>query len=125
MFALDLAELAALAADTRRAEAAAAMLASVAAVTGCAVHAGMETLASAWAALVRSGPEAAGLARQAISVLDGLEFPLLQGRAYDVLGRALTGQDPEGAARAFRKAVARFESCGATWRRDRALAELD
>jgi len=125
MFALDLAELAALAADTRRAQAAAAMLASVAAVTGCALHGGVGTMGAAWAALARGGSETADLARRAISVLDGLELPLLQGRAYDVLGRALSGQDPVEAARAFREAVARFESCGATWRRDRALAELD
>jgi hypothetical protein len=52
------------------------------------------------------------------------DFPLLQGRAYDLLGRALAGHDPEGAAAAFREAIARFDSCGATWRRDRALAEL-
>jgi class 3 adenylate cyclase/tetratricopeptide (TPR) repeat protein len=125
MFALDLAELAALSADGTRAEAAAAMLAAIAAVTGTAVHAGTETLGSAWAALARDDPNAAGLARQAIDVLGGLDFPVLQGRAYDVLGRALAGDDPAGAAEAFREAVARFESCGATWRRDRALAELD
>jgi hypothetical protein len=125
MFALDLAELAALAADGSRAGTAAAMLAEIATVTGCAVHAGMETLSSAWAALAGSGSDAADLARRAISVLDELEFPLLQGRAYDLLGRALAGHDPTAAADAFRQAVARFESCGATWRRDRALAQLN
>ena len=124
-FVLDFAELAALAADTARAEAAAAMLCETAAVTGCAVHAGLETLASAWAALAGNGADAAVLARQAISVLNELDFPLLQGRAFDLLGRALAGHDPDGAAGAFREAVARFESCGAIWRRDRALAELD
>ena len=89
------------------------------------LHAGMETLASSWAAVSRGGGDAAGLARQAISVLDGLELPLLKGRAYDVLGRALAGDDPVSAAEAFRQAIARFESCGAMWRRDRALAELE
>jgi tetratricopeptide (TPR) repeat protein len=125
MFTLDLAEFAGLAADATRAGAAAAMLGKIATVTDCAVHVGLETLASAWAALAGSGSDAAGLARQAISVLDDLDFPLLQGRAYDVLGRSLVGHDPREAAGAFREAVARFESCGAVWRRDRALGELD
>ncbi|MGH9012070.1 MAG: hypothetical protein ACRDYF_19825 [Acidimicrobiia bacterium] len=101
-------------------------MAEIAAISGCAVHTGMETLASAWAALARGAPDAAvPLVRQAMGVLDELEFPLLQGRAYDVLGRALAGDDPAAAAEAFQEAVARFESCGATWRRDRSLAELD
>ena len=125
MFAIDLVELSALAADCARADAAAAMLAQVAEVTGCAVHAGMGTLASAWAALARGVPDAVDLARQACGTFDDLDFPLLQGRAYDLLGRGLAGDDPEEAAAAFREAVVRFESCGATWRRDRALTEIE
>ncbi len=125
MFALDLAELAALASDTTRAEAAAAMLSAITDATECAVHRGMGTLASAWTALAGDGSDAANLASQAISVLDGLEFPLLQGRAYDLLGRTLIGHDPAEASAAFREAAARFDSCGAIWRRDRSLAELE
>ena len=101
------------------------MLAEVAGVTGNPVHAELGTLGSAWAALGRGSSDAVELAGQAISVLDEHEFPLLQGRAYDLLGRALASDDPAHAAQAFRQAVGRFESCGATWRRDRALAEIE
>ena len=125
MFALDLAELAALAADTTRAEAAAAILSAIASATECTVHRGMETLALAWTALASNGSDAASLGRQAISLLDRPEFSLLQGRAYDLLGRALADHDSADAAGAFREAVARFESSGAVWRRDRALEEID
>ncbi|HKY75393.1 MAG TPA: hypothetical protein VJS45_04590 [Acidimicrobiia bacterium] len=125
VFIVDLAELAALADDAARADAAVAMLTEVASVTGCAVYSAMATLASAWAALARRSSDAADLARQTISDLEGLEFPLLQGRAYDLLGRAVAATDPDQAAVAFQTAVTRFESCGATWRRDRVLAELD
>jgi class 3 adenylate cyclase/tetratricopeptide (TPR) repeat protein len=125
LYATDLAEFAGLAGDSARAEAAVAALATIAAVTTCTMHRGMEMLASAWAGLARSGFDTPDLAREAISVFDGLELPLLQGRAYDVLGRALAGEDRAGSAAAFQEAVARFESCGAGWRRDRALAELD
>ena len=125
LYGLDLAELAALADDATRAEAAATMLSAVAATTMNPAHTAAGTLAAAWAALAGSSSDAAVLARQAISVLDGLELPLLQGRAYDLLGRALASEDAAGAADSFREAVARFESCGAVWRRDRALGELD
>lgn len=125
LFALDLAEFAAAAGDAARAGRATAVLADCAATTGCDVHAGMETLASAAAALTHSGAKAADLAGRAISVLDRLELPLLQGRAYHVLGQGLAGDDGAGAAAAFRQAITRFESCGAIWRRDRVLAELD
>ena len=125
MFALDLVELSALAADRTRADAAAAMLAQIADVSGCAVHAGMESLASAWAALARGAPDAVDLARRASGIFNDLEFPLLQGRAYDLLGRCLAVDDPAGAREAFRGAVARFELCEANWRRDRALTELE
>ena len=126
LFVLDLGEFAALAGDAARSERAEAQLAKMATVTGCAVHDGMARLSSAWTAHARGNSEAASsLARQAIDFLHGLDFPLLQGRAYDLLGRALVEQDPAEAAGAFREAVARFESCGATWRRDRALTELD
>lgn len=124
VFVLDLAEWAALAADATRADAAATMMAEFASTTGTTLHAGMETLASAWAAMAGTGTDPIALARQAISVLDPLDFPILRGRAYDVLGRALAGRNPEEAAGAFREAVARFESCGAIWRRDRTLAEI-
>ena len=125
MFAIDLVELSVLATDGTRADAAVAMLAEIADLTGCAVHAGIKDLASAWAALARGGPDAVDLARRASGIFDDLDFPLLQGRAYDVLGRALGVDDPEEAAAAFREAVARFESCGAVWRRDRALTEIE
>ena len=124
LFVLDLGEFAALAADVGRSEKAVAMLAEIAAATGLTLYAGIATLASAWAAFAR-GSDATVLARQAISELEGLEFPLLQGRSHDLLGRALAGHDPVDAAGAFREAVARFESCGATWRRDRALTEIE
>ncbi|HEV3362604.1 MAG TPA: AAA family ATPase, partial [Acidimicrobiia bacterium] len=125
LFVLDLCEFAALSGDAERAERAEALLAETAAVTGCALHAGIGMLSSAWAAGARGSSDAGDLARQSIGVLDELDFPLLQGRAYDLLGRTLIGHDPAEAAGAFRTAVARFESCGATWRRDRAIAELD
>lgn len=125
LFALDLAEFAAAAGDVSRADSAVVRLAECATITGCAVHRGMEALASAWVALAQQGSDATGPVRQAIVTLDQLDLPLLQGRAYDVLGRALAGDDPGEAAAAFQNAVTRFESCGAVWRRDRALAELE
>jgi len=125
IFAVELAECAALAGDEEAAGQAANLVARVTEATGCDVHRGMQALASAWAALAGGGSDTASLARQAITILDGLESPLLQGRAYDLLGRTLVGNDPHEAAEAFREAVTRFESCGAVWRRDRALAELD
>lgn len=125
LFALDLAEFAAEAGDAARAARAAAVVSDCAATMGCEVHAGMASLASATAALFNRGSEAAGSAHQAVSLLERLELPLLQGRAYQALGRAQAHDDPAGATLAFRQAVTRFESCGAVWRRDRALAELE
>lgn len=125
-FLLDLAEFAALAGDAERARRSAAMLAETADLTGSAMHAGTAALGSGWAAFAAGAFDSAtGAVREAIAILDGLELPLFQGRAYELLGLALAAAETSGAADAFRQAAARFEACGATWRRDRALTELE
>jgi class 3 adenylate cyclase len=119
---LDLAELASGTHDTRS-EFATRRLNDIATVLKCDVYQAMARIASAYA--TPRTEHRASVAREAIALLDQLDLRLLRGRANDVLGRGLSPTDPDAAKQAFERAVTEFDSCGATLRRDRALAELD
>jgi hypothetical protein len=80
----------------------------------------VSALGAAWSQL---GTDAAALAvapaQEAVSILAGLGYRALCGRAFDVLGCSLRSVDPPAAKAAFEQAVDVFEACGAVWRRDR------
>jgi class 3 adenylate cyclase/tetratricopeptide (TPR) repeat protein len=79
----------------------------------------------AWSQLTAGDPgRAAKTASAALAALSGCGCRLFLGRALDVLGRALAGRDDTAARAALEEAVATFDTCGAVWRRDRALALL-
>jgi class 3 adenylate cyclase len=119
---LELAELAGGSGDTR-AQFAARRLGDIATVLERDVYQAMARIADAYAS--PHAEQRASLAREALSLLDGLELPLLRGRAYDLLGRGLKPADSDAAKEAFESAIAEFDSCGAAVRRDRAAAELE
>ena len=82
-------------------------------------------IAAAWAALASGdGRGAAGQAQAAVDVLCGLSYRAFCGRALDVLGRALSVDDPRRAVQALKAAAETFGACGAVWRRDRVVQRL-
>jgi DNA-binding CsgD family transcriptional regulator len=82
-------------------------------------------LGAAWADLASGPPQrAAGSAGEAAGLLAQTGCRAFLGRALDVLGHSLCAIDRGGAIEAFERAAAVFETCGATWRRDRALEAL-
>jgi len=118
----DLADVAAAHGDAELAARAAASAAAVAAGIDRDCYRGLALLAGTSAALAAGlEDEAAEHARDAVKVLSLTGWRLFQGRALDGLGRALHHRDPAAARQALDDAAALFETCGATWRRDRAL----
>jgi DNA-binding NarL/FixJ family response regulator len=82
-------------------------------------------MAAALAAIARGeAAPAVAEAREAVGILSDSGYRAFLGRALDALGRALHSVDQEEAVAAFRSAATTFAACGATWRRDRALAGL-
>src|SRR5262249_61986705 len=80
---------------------------------------------AAWAALASGdGSAAAGQAEAAVDVLSGLGYPVFCGRALDVLGRALSSENPRRAVQVLKAAAQTFAACGAVWRRDRVVRRL-
>jgi DNA-binding CsgD family transcriptional regulator len=89
------------------------------------LHRGCAALAAANAArALDDQATAASAARAAIETFSDLGYRVLSGRAFLVLGRALSRSDRPGAIEALERAAALFQSVGATWRRDRALDAL-
>src|SRR5262249_58028482 len=77
---------------------------------------------AAWAALASGdGSAAAGQAEAAVDVLSGLGYPVFCGRALDVLGRALSSENPRRAVQVLKAAAQTFAACGAVWRRDQVM----
>lgn len=122
---LDLAELAAQGRDAEAATAAATALDDIAGRLDRDLYRALAALGSAWAGLAGGAPTtAATAAGEAVSLLHGLGYPALSGRALDALGRALAPVDRPRAREAFVAAADTFDGCGASRRRDRALAAL-
>ncbi len=122
---LDLAELAAHGRDAKTATAAATALDDIAQRLDRDLYRALAALGSAWAGLARETSTAAATAAgEAVSLLQGLGYPAFSGRAHDALGRALAPVDRSGAREAFVIAADIFDACGASRRRDQALAAL-
>jgi DNA-binding CsgD family transcriptional regulator len=122
---LDLAELAAESDRVDLAHDAVGHLEEIAGALDCGLYHALAALASSWADLSSGAPaRAVGPARQAVDLLAPTGCRCFSGRALEAFGRALSGRDRPGAVAAFEEAVALFESCGATWRRDRAVERL-
>ncbi|HEY3241175.1 MAG TPA: AAA family ATPase [Acidimicrobiia bacterium] len=91
----------------------------------CAHYRGLSRLGAAWAGLASGTPKrAVPPASEAVELLASTEWQALQGRALDVLGRALAPVDRPRAREALERAAATFDACGGAWRRDRALEAL-
>ena len=122
---LDLADLGATDGERALVEEAVARLGDMALEVGVEFARGMKQLGGAWLALSSDAPQrAADRARDAVALLSGEGHRAYRGRAYDVLGRALSMGHRRAAAQAFTAAAAEFDACGATWRRKRALEGL-
>jgi class 3 adenylate cyclase len=122
---LDLAELAAVSQAAALAEEAAAHLDRCAAETDCDLYRGLAAMGGAWADLAAGAtPGAARRAEEAVQLLSPTGCRAFEGRALDLLGRSLAEDDPDRAVEALERAVTIFESCGAVWRRGRAIEAL-
>ena len=122
---LDLAELAAESQVTPLAEETAKQLERCAQETDCDLYRGLAALGAAWADLVAGAtPGAARRSQEAVQLLASTGCRALEGRALDLLGRCLSEDDPDRAVEALERAVTIFESCGAAWRRGRAIEAL-
>jgi DNA-binding CsgD family transcriptional regulator len=125
MIAGDVAELAARDGDALTAARFAGELSAIAAHIDRDLYRGLAEIASAWAALASGDANsAAGNAQHAVDLLSALGYRAFSGRALDVLGRALSSDDPRRAVQALRAAAETFEACGAVWRRDRVMKRL-
>jgi hypothetical protein len=118
----DLAQVAGQARAIEVAAEAAAQLDRSARVLDCDLYRALARIAAAWAHLAagRSG-EAAAAARGPVEALRPLGYRAFLARALDVLGRSLSGVDPDQAAEARTEAARIFDECGAAWRRDSVL----
>jgi DNA-binding CsgD family transcriptional regulator len=130
-FAMVLVDLADVAAERGRVDAAgeaAAGLGRATVTLDRPFYRGMAALGTASARMASGMPdEAAEEASRAVELFSAVGAQGYLGRALDVLGRALAGlgSSRRGEAReALRQAAETFEACGAVWRRDRALAAL-
>jgi len=122
---LDLAEVAHELDSPDEAREAAESLASIAAAVDRPLYTGVAETARAWAALAAGRPStAAEAAEAAVALLAPLEYPVLTARAQLSLGLAREGRDPALSVAALSEAAERFDAAGATWRRDRVLAQL-
>lgn len=125
VFLLDVAEAAA--EDDRRdlAREVAAQLDDIAAHLDGHLYKGLAQLGAAWAELTSGAPQrAAQSASDAADLLARTGCPAFLGRALDLLGDSLRATHRPGAVEALERAAAIFDTCGATWRRDRALETL-
>jgi DNA-binding CsgD family transcriptional regulator len=122
---LDVAELASELHEAEVAAETAVRLRDVAEYIDLDLYRGLADVASACAHLAAGRPErAAEPARHAASLLAGLGYPVLHGRALYVLGQALVHKDRDAAVSALKDAGTVFDACQAPWRRDRTLDAL-
>jgi class 3 adenylate cyclase len=122
---LDLAELAAEMEDPGLSEEVAANLDRCATETACDLYRGLAAMGAAWADLAAGAtPGAARGAEEAVALLSSTGCRAYQGRALDLLGHSLSEDDPDRAVEALERAVTIFETCGAVWRRGRAIEAL-
>jgi class 3 adenylate cyclase len=122
---LDLAELAGESQATELAEAAATQLDRCAEETNCDLYRGLAAMGTGWGDLAAgAAPGAARRAEEAVQLLHPTRCQAFEGRALDLLGRSLSQDDPDRAVEALERAVTIFESCGAVWRRGRAIEAL-
>jgi DNA-binding CsgD family transcriptional regulator len=87
------------------------------------LHSAFAMLAGACVSLTPERDRAAENARVAAEIFARLGYQGFHARALHLLGRALRN-DRAGAIDALQEAAAIFDSCGATWRRDRSLDTL-
>jgi DNA-binding CsgD family transcriptional regulator len=88
-------------------------------------HAGLAQLGAAWSRLALGEHEiAATLGERAVATLQRTAYGMHRASALHVLGRARQPRDRAGAATALQEAAEAFDACGASWRRQRVLAEL-
>ena len=121
----DVAEVAALDGDRAAAVRAARELSAIAHDVDRDLYRGLAGIAAAWAALASGdGSAAAGQAEAAVDVLSGLGYPVFCGRALDVLGWALSSENPRRAVQVLKAAAQTFAACGAAWRRDQVMRRL-
>jgi class 3 adenylate cyclase len=119
---LDLTELAAEMDAASLAEETVAHLERCAEETGCDLYRGLAAMGAAWADLaVGATPGACRQAEEAVRLLSGTGCRAYEGRALELLGRALAEDDRDRAVEALERAITIFESCGAVWRRGRAI----
>jgi ATP/maltotriose-dependent transcriptional regulator MalT len=121
----DLAEVAMLAGRADVADQAAASAAAAAQLIDRDHHRGLAALAAAAAALADGDHlRATGQAQAALRLLGGSGHRLLEARAEALLGRALIGTDRDQAIQRLGHAAELFAACGARWRRQQTLMEL-
>jgi DNA-binding CsgD family transcriptional regulator len=120
---LDLAEMAGEATSVEAATEAAARLVKIARELDPPVYGALAALAGGWSDLAAGRrSSAAEAARRAVDLLSTTGCRALLGRAQYLLGRSLA--DRAGAIAALESAATLFATCGATWRRDRAVDAL-
>jgi ATP/maltotriose-dependent transcriptional regulator MalT len=121
----DLAEAAMLAGRADIAGQAATSAAAAAQLIDREYHRGLAALAAAAAALADGDhSRATRQAEEALDLLGGDGHRLLEARAGALLGRALTDADRDQAIERLGHAADLFAACGARWRRQQALMEL-
>ena len=121
----DLAEAALLAGRAEVAGQAAASAAAAAQLIDRDHHRGLGALAAAAAALADGEhPLATRQAQEALRLLGGSGHRLLEARAGALLGRALVAADRDQAIQRLGHAADLFAACGAHWRRQQTLVEL-
>ena len=120
----DLCEVAASCRKPQTARIAAETLEEIASKTQRTLFRALSALGRSWSRLTEYPEDAAELAEEAVHMFGSLGCKGYRGRAFDVLGRAFFAADATAAATAFELAAAAFETCGATWRRDRSLEAL-
>lgn len=121
---LDRAEIASLTGRRREAAVAAEELDCIAEQVDRDMYRGLAQLGHAWALLDDQNAQAAAAAEAGTRRLSGTGCQAFLARAYDVLGRSLSGTDREGAVKAFEKAASLFGDCGAVVRKQRTLQAL-
>ncbi len=99
--------------------------ADIAAVTDRDLYRGVHRLAEAWAAIGDGRVSAAAdSAAAAVEHLQPLGYAVLTARALTARGIALEGRDRPASVAALGEAAEIFDTAGAEWRRDQALARL-
>lgn len=120
----DVCDVAAEVLDTDAAVEAARHLDAVAARVSSPAYRALARLASGWSSLATGSSAAAGHAEEAVTTLSVTGWRVVNGRALDLLGRALVATDPLRSRAALEAAAAAFSAGGGHWRAERSLAVL-